>query len=115
MKNLQKLILPLLVGLFVFITYVFYFEPKPELGKFSSFDPNNTASREIKVKLLKEKGIDKTGMEAVYWVIDGENKEMMITGPSPDELPEGFYEAEIIILFGHLSPNGFHAHGVRLN
>jgi len=115
MKYLQKFILPLLVGLFVFIVYIFYFDTNSELGKFSSFDPNNSASKEIRVKLLKEKGIDKAGAEAIYWVVDGENIEKMVVGPSPDKLPEGFENSEFIIVLGHLSQSGFHAHGVRID
>jgi hypothetical protein len=115
MKYLQKMILPLLVGLFAIIIYFFYFEPKSDLGKFSSFDPNNSASKEIRVKLKKERGIDKTGMEAIYYVIDGDNREMMVVGPSPDKLPKGFENSEVIILLGHLSQSGFHSHGVRLD
>lgn len=115
MKSIQKLVLPLLVGLFVFIVYVFYFDTKSDLGKFSTFDPNNSASKEIRVKLLKEKGIDRAGAEAIYYVVDGDNREMLIFGPSPDKLPEGFDNAEIITLLGHLSGNGFHAHAVRID
>lgn len=115
MKQLQKLILPLLIGLFIAIIYLFYFERSEQLGKFSSFDPNNSASKEIRVKLLKERGIDKAGAEAIYWAMDGENKEMIIVGPSPDKLPQGFENSEFIILLGHLSQNGFHAHNVKLD
>jgi uncharacterized protein YpmB len=115
MKKLEKLILPSLVILFVFIVYIFYFDSKSDLGKFSTFDPNNSASKEIRVKLLKEKGIDRAGAEAIYYVLDGENKEMMIFGPSPDKLPEGFDNAEVITLLGHLSGNGFHAHSVKID
>lgn len=114
MKTLQKLILPFLVGLFILIVYLFYFDTKDDLGKFSSFDPNNSASKEIRVKLLKDRGIDKAGAEAIYYVVDAENKVMMIFGPSPDKLPEGFDNAEIITILGHLSGNGFHAHSVKI-
>ncbi len=115
MKNIQKLILPALVGLFIIIVYIFYFDTKSELGKFSSFDPNNSASKEIRVKLLKERGIDKAGAEAIYWVMDGENREMMVVGPSTENLPAGFENSEFIILLGHLSQNGFHAHSAKID
>lgn len=115
MQKLQKLILPALVGLFIIIVYMFYFNTKAELGKFSSFDPNNSASKEIRVKLLKERGVDKAGAEAIYYVVDGENTVMMVVGPGPEKLPAGFENSEFIILLGHLSQNGFHAHGARLD
>lgn len=115
MRNIQKLILPTLIGLLIIIVYMFYFDTKSELGKFSSFDPNNSASKEIRVKLLKEKGVDKAGAEAIYWVVDGENREMMVVGPSPEKLPAGFENSEFIILLGHLSQNGFHAHGAQID
>lgn len=115
MERLQKLILPFLIGTIIIIIYLFYFKEKEELGKFSTFDPNNLASKEIRVKLVKEKGIDKSGHEAVYWVIDGDNKEMMVYGPTIDKLPEGIENAEILILLGHLTQSGFHSHAVRID
>jgi hypothetical protein len=45
MKILQKLILPLLLLLVVFIIYKFYFA-KSGLGSFDDFDPNNNAVKE---------------------------------------------------------------------
>lgn len=115
MKQLQKFILPLLIGITVVIIYLVYFERSEQLGKFSSFDPNNSASKEIRVKLTKEKGVDRASAEAVYWVIDGENREMMVVGPPPSKLPEGFENAEYLILLGHLSQNYFHAHGAQID
>lgn len=115
MKQLQKFILPILIGVFVIIIYLFYFDRSEQLGKFSSFDPNNSASKEIRVKLINEKGIDRSGNEAVYWVIDGDNREMMIVGPPPNELPEGIENAEYLILLGHLSQEYFHAHGAQID
>ena len=49
MKILQKLILPILLILVVFIIYNIYFA-KSGLGTFDSFDPNNTAVKEIRVQ-----------------------------------------------------------------
>ena len=51
MKILQKLILPILLILVVFIIYKFYFA-KSGLGSFDDFDPNNTAVKEIRVQLV---------------------------------------------------------------
>jgi len=43
MKNLQKLILPLLIIVAIVLVYQFYFNKGEELGSYSDFDPNNSA------------------------------------------------------------------------
>lgn len=58
MKNLQKLILPLLIVLIVFIIYTLYFGRGVDLGSFDDFDPNNNAVKEIRVKVLPNQNIN---------------------------------------------------------
>ena len=112
MKTLQKLILPLLLLLIVFIIYKFYFA-KSGLGSFDDFDPNNNAVKEIRVQLLVNRGIQQQGGDATFYVADKNGKEIMASGSVT--LPAGFEKAAIIILKGHLSGNGFHVHEVLLD
>jgi cytochrome c-type biogenesis protein CcmE len=112
MKTLQKLILPILLILVVFIIYNFYFA-KSGLGSFDDFDPNNTAVKEIRVQLIADRGITQQGEDVVFYAADKNGKIMMVNGHV--SLPEGFDKAEVIILKGHLSGNSFHTHEVLLD
>lgn len=112
MKVLQKLILPLLIGLVFFVIYTFYFAEKSDLGSFNDFDPNNNAVKDIRVKLLSDRGINMQGGELVFYVVDRDGKVMMVSGAL--QLPDNFDKAEVIILKGHLTQGGFHAHGVEI-
>jgi len=112
MKILQKLILPILLILVVFIIYNFYFA-KSGLGSFDDFDPNNTAVKEIRVQLIADRGITQQGEDVVFYAADKNGKIMMVNGHV--SLPEGFDKAEVIILKGHLSGNSFHTHEVLLD
>jgi cytochrome c-type biogenesis protein CcmE len=113
MKKLQKLILPLLLVIVVFIIYKFYFATDGKLGSFTDFDSNNNAVKEIRVELLADRGISKNGSDITFYVSDTNNKIMMVSGSL--NLPSGFDNAKIIILRGHLSGNSFHAHEVLLD
>ena len=112
MKNLQKLILPILLLLVVFIIYKFYFA-KSGLGSFDDFDPNNTAVKEIRVQLVIDRGITQQGEDVVFYAADKKGKIMMVNGHV--SLPDGFDKAEVIILKGHLSGDSFHTHEVLLD
>ncbi|HMN25204.1 MAG: hypothetical protein IT276_09375 [Ignavibacteriaceae bacterium] len=112
MKTLQKLILPLLLILVVFIMYKFYFA-KSGLGSFDDFDPNNTAVKEIRVQLVVDRGVTQQGEDVVFYAADKNGKIMMVNGHVT--LPNGFETAEVIILKGHLSGNSFHTHEVLLD
>jgi cytochrome c-type biogenesis protein CcmE len=112
MKILQKLILPILLLLVVFIIYKFYFA-KSGLGSFDDFDPNNTAVKEIRVQLVIDRGITQQGEDVVFYATDKNGKIMMVNGHV--SLPDGFDKAEVIILKGHLSGDSFHTHEVLLD
>jgi cytochrome c-type biogenesis protein CcmE len=112
MKQLQKLILPLLLLLVVFIIYKFYFA-KSGLGSFDDFDPNNNAVKDIRVQLLADRGITQNGEDVVFYVTDKNQTVKMVNGHVT--LPDGFDKAQVIILKGHLSGNAFHVHEVLLD
>jgi cytochrome c-type biogenesis protein CcmE len=113
MKNLQKLILPLLTIVAIVLVYQFYFNTGEELGSYSDFDPNNSAVKEIRVQLLADRGIEQNGMQASFFTADKNGREVQVSGELM--LPEGFENANVIILRGHLSGDGFHAHEVLLD
>jgi hypothetical protein len=107
MKHLQKLILPLLVISIIALVYFVYFSSEG-LGSFSDFDINNSASKDIKVEILHEKGINNNA----FFVIDKTGKEVLVHA---DHLPSGFESAKIVVLRGHLNKDSFHAHDVLLD
>lgn len=114
MKNIQKLILPILIIFILAILYFSYFAPSDDLGSFSKFDPNNNASMPIIVKLVKEKGVKRV-QDGTYtfFVLDIDNKEMLVTGLN--NLPPGMDDSKSMVITGHLSgKDAFHAHGIEL-
>lgn len=113
MKTLQKLILPILIIAAVFLVYKFYFIKGDDLGSFSSLDPNNSAVKEIRVQLVADRGIEQHGGEVSFYTLDKDGKVVQVSGSLM--LPEGFENAQVIILRGHLSGSGFHAHEVLLD
>ena len=113
MKTLQKFILPVLILAAVFLVYKFYFDKSTELGSYSDFDPNNSAVKEIRVQLLAERGIEQHGSEVSFYTADKNGKIVQVAGELV--LPEGFEKAKVIILKGHLSQGGFHAHEVLID
>jgi len=113
MKTLQKLILPILIIAAIFLVYEFYFVKGDDLGSFSDLDPNNSAVKEIRVQLLYDRGIEQHGGDVSFFTSDRDGKVVQVSGEF--QLPDGFENAKIIILRGHLSQGGFHAHEVLLN
>jgi cytochrome c-type biogenesis protein CcmE len=114
MKNIEKLILPTLVVLILAILYFSYFAPSDELGSFAKLDSNSNASVPVIVKMVKEKGAQRTQDGSyIFYVLDRDNKEMMITGLK--DLPPGMDDAKTMVITGHMSgKDAFHAHGIEL-
>jgi len=109
MKVLQKIILPVLIAVIIIIIYRFYFGTKSDLGNFADFDTNNNANKDIRITVVKEKGIDeneKTGT-AMFFGRDSKGVEYPVQVPLP--LPQDFYEQESVLLKGHLHKDHFHA------
>jgi cytochrome c-type biogenesis protein CcmE len=113
MKTLQKLILPVLIIAAIFLVYEFYFDKGSDLGSYYTFDPNNSAVKEIRVNLLVDRGIEQHGEEVSFFTSDKDGKIVQVSGSLM--LPDGFENAKVIILRGHLSGSGFHVHEVLLD
>jgi hypothetical protein len=102
MKKIQKLILPLFIGVIALLIYFFYFSPKKGLGSFEDYDPFSHVQKDIVVKLVHEKGIQKIDDEqnSIFYVEDIHGIQMPIK--TKISLPEGFENTDIIILTGHI-------------
>ena len=105
---MQKLILPLLLIVVIGMIYLFYFKSDGKLGSFSDFDTNNSAVKDIKVKVLQERGINNN----VFYVSDKVGTVILVQA---DKIPQGIKNAETVILRGHLNKDSFHAHDVLLD
>ena len=114
MKNIQKLILPALVVFVLAILYFSYFAPSDELGSFARLDSNSNAAVPIVVKMVKDKGVQRTKDGTyIFYVLDIDNKEVLVSGLK--DLPPGMNDAKSMVITGHLSgKDGFHAHGIEL-
>lgn len=113
MKLIQKFVLPVLIVIVIFLIFKIYFSPDKGLGSFTDFDPNNNAVKPIRVQLLYDRGINQQGGAVSFYVSDKDGKVVMVNGEF--SLPEGFDSANEIIIKGHLSQNGFHAHEVEID
>ncbi|PIW69869.1 MAG: hypothetical protein COW08_04845 [Ignavibacteriales bacterium CG12_big_fil_rev_8_21_14_0_65_30_8] len=108
MKSLQKFVLPLLIVVVIAMIYLFYFKPDNRLGSFSTFDTNNSAVKDIKVKVLVERGINSNS----FYVSDNDGTVVLVQA---DKIPDGIQNSETIVLRGHLNKESFHAHEILLN
>ena len=114
MKLVQKFILPLLLIAVIVLIYFTYFSPKEGLGSFSDFDTNNTANKDITVRVLSEKGVIKDTQNGVstFYVVDNNGTEVLVHAPL--DVQRNIQSAEKIILKGHLHPDHFHAVEVKI-
>lgn len=112
MKHLQKITLPILLAIVVFLIYKIYFSGEKGLGSFSDFDPNNNAVKPIVVELLNERGINQQAGSVTFYVSDKSGQVVLVSGELV--LPDGIDEAKIITLKGHLTQTGFHAHEIEI-
>jgi len=111
--NIQKLVLPGLVFIILAFIFLTYFSPSDELGDFSKLSANSSASVQIIVKFRSEKGISRDNEGGSYfYVYDKNNREVAVSGPG--KLPPGMDTAGSLVLTGHMSGDGFHAHAVSL-
>lgn len=110
-----KWVLPVLILAAGWLMYTFYFSPKEGLGSFAEFDPNNNANKDIRVRILYDKGIniDQVSGASVFIAIDRNNVEYKIQGPM--QLPPSVTNktSDIVILRGHIHKEYFHASSVR--
>ena len=102
MAKVQKFVLPALVGVTVLTIYIFYFSSAKGLGSFKDYDPYSHAQKEIVVKFISEKGIQKTedGHGILFYVEDRHGTQMPIQ--SENSLPGGFENSKYLTLTGHI-------------
>lgn len=111
--NIQKLVLPGLVLIILAFIFLTYFSPSDELGDFSKLSTNSSASVQMIVKLISDKGITRDAQGGTrFYVVGKNNREVEVSGPG--KLPPGMDAAGSLVLTGHMSGASFHAHAVEL-
>lgn len=115
MKQLQKFVLPGLVIAIITLIYSLYFSGGEGLGSFSSFDTNNNANKEIRVKVIQSRGIqvDQQNHTASFYAEDKDGVQFLVEAPAP--LPGNIETMESVRLTGHLHPDHFHATSVNID
>jgi cytochrome c-type biogenesis protein CcmE len=109
MKSLQKLFVPALLVIIALVIYLSYFGGKQSIGNYSDFDTNNNANKDIRVVVVREKGVDRnpSAGTAMFFARDAKGVEYPVQVPLP--LPEDFDQLESVQLKGHLHKDHFHA------
>ncbi|HEY3251946.1 MAG TPA: hypothetical protein VGK25_12615 [Ignavibacteria bacterium] len=109
MKKSQKTFILIIVILFLgYLAYSVYFTSKEGMGSFNDFDINSTASKNIKVELVQEKGVTPNQDGGVTFFVKDKNgveKKVMLV----KELPAGINNTKTMTLTGHLHADYFHA------
>lgn len=102
MVKIQKFVLPALVSVTVLTIYIFYFSSAKGLGSFKDYDPYSHAQKEIVVKFVNEKGIQRTdeGQKILFYVEDRHGTQMPIQSEEP--LPGGVENSKTLTLTGHI-------------
>lgn len=113
MKKGQKFILPALIVLAIGLIYLVYFKSDGGLGSFSDFDTNNSAVKDVRVKILQDRGINRTMQGGASFFTS--DKGGMVVLIHADKIPTGLDNAEVVTLRGHLNKDSFHAHDVLLD
>lgn len=109
---MKKIIVPILFISLITIVYTTYFSQAEGLGTFADFDPNNNASKDIRVEIVKEKGInqDEANGQSIFYAKDKNGVVFLIQGPL--QLPPAIETNSVVTLRGHIHKDYFHAHEV---
>ena len=107
-RNVKLVFVSVIVFFAIFIIYSAYTTSKEGTESFSKFDVNSTASKNIKVQILHEKGITPNPEGGViFYVKDKSGTEKKVS--LGKELPSGYKDEKTVILTGHLHGDYFHA------
>ncbi len=114
MKNVSKLILPLIAIVVLTVIYFIYFAPTSELGSFIKFEGGSEINQEINVGVVKENGFerDSNGRIISFYAKDKNNLIVKIALHNP--VSDNIVNAEVVELMGHMHGGNFTAASVNL-
>ena len=106
---------PILIIFSIFILYVIYslfFAESKEIFDLSRLSPDDNKNVDVRVYLAKDKPIQLIAEQniSIFYVKDKNNKIYKVQGPA--NLPEGFHDAEVVVIRGHLHHDYFHASSI---
>ncbi|MEO8513188.1 MAG: hypothetical protein ABI543_06500 [Ignavibacteria bacterium] len=107
-KSVKIVFLSIIALFLVYLGYSVYTSSQADTVTFSKFDINSTASKMIKVEILKEKGITPNSEGGVtFYAKDKDGVEKKIS--LGKEFPAGNDIPKSVTLTGHLHADHFHA------
>jgi hypothetical protein len=113
-KSVKLIILAIVLIFLAYLGYSVYFTSKEGTESFDKFDVNSTASKNIKVELVQEKGFTPNQEGGVTFFVKDRNgvEKKVILGK---ELPPGIKNSKTATLTGHLHGDYFHATDAELD
>lgn len=103
----------ILFGLFIFyVIYILFIAESKEIFDMSKLNPDDNKNVDVRVYLAKDKPIQIDAMQnlSTFYVKDKNNKLYKVQGPA--DVPDGFHNAEIVVIRGHLHHDYFHASSI---
>ncbi len=112
-KNIKILIISVVVLFAIYLAYGILSSTSEAIGTFDKFDANSTASKDIKVEIVHEKGIT-TNPEGgmMFFAKDKNGVVKKITLDMT--LPQLNKDSKFITLKGHIHGDYFHATSAEL-
>lgn len=99
--------------LFIFyVVYILFLAESKEISDFSKLGVDDNKNVDVRVYLAKDKPIDVDQIQnqTIFFVKDANAKIYKVIGPA--DIPEGFHNAEIVVIRGHLHHDYFHASSI---
>lgn len=100
-------------GLFIiYVIYSLFLAETKEISDLTKLSPDDNKNVDVRVYLAKDKPIqiDASTNVSVFYIKDKNNKLYKVQGPA--DVPEGFHDAEVIVIRGHLHHDYFHASSI---
>lgn len=113
-KRLKIVIISVIILFVVYVIYTVYDTSKEGTASFSDFDINSTASKNISVEVIHEKGFTPNEEGGVTFYVKDKTgiEKKVVLGK---ELPSGIENSKTLTLSGHLHPDHFHATEAELD
>jgi cytochrome c-type biogenesis protein CcmE len=107
-----KPVIALFLIFLIYVVYSLFFAESKEISDFTKLSPDDNKNVDVRVYLAKDKPIqiDPVQNFSIFYVKDKNAKLYKVQGPA--DVPEGFHEAEVIIIRGHLHHDYFHASSI---
>lgn len=111
MKYTKPILLIFVIFIF-YVIYILFIAESKEIFDLSRLNPDDNKNVDVRVYLAKDKPIqvDQVQNISIFYVKDKNNKIYKVQGPS--DLPEGFHDAEVVIIRGHMHHDYFHVSSI---